>query len=125
MPSWRQPNQCQDLTPTMQAAKKQKLAGMMLASIKRNHELRDEDVAGFEMQERRAAFEWCISYQNALSITGVGLERTMRTEKELKELKGCDEWEQEHTCIDNGSDGKCGHMSLSRSRFFHWERLFL
>ena len=92
---------------------------MLTANMRREYEETSSNCAGWELEDRKAAFEWLVAFQNGLSSTGHGLERYQHTAEELVHLVNCEDWEGIHTCIDNGSDGVSATQSVADTIFKH------
>ena len=63
VPCWRQPSTTVDSISLHDATiKRQKMTDMLKNNLRRETELTSADTAGWEVEERRSAYDWCISH---------------------------------------------------------------
>ena len=90
---WRPPSTDTTLTEQESASKRLKTSDA-LRGLLRDADLASNQLKG-ETEERKAAYEWAMSYQNSLlSSLGFGLERIKRSALELTEKLNPETWDQ-------------------------------
>ena len=90
---WRPPSTDTTLTEQESESKRLKTSDA-LRGLLRDADLASKQLKG-ETEERKAAYEWAMSYQNSLlSSLGFGLERIKRSALELTEKLNPETWDQ-------------------------------
>ena len=91
VPTWRPPSEVTDDTDDItREAKRRRLSQMLTSNMRREYEQTSSNCAGWELADRRAAFEWLVPLPNGLSSIGHG-GSYQHTADDLLNLVNCED----------------------------------